>query len=432
MLHPTQKTTITRFVHILAAVDRSYWGHNSDELAAIDPMSIFQFLPSTATQGASDHTMPEDDATLKYPCDPGLGSLHPVVPKGVTADSSSLVFPSMDPLVMPEWNEEREVDTSTKGELWLTMFFRLFQALNTTNASQCDINSRVTYHTPFYSSTNISPQPHYPDVNPKGDVMVTRYVNTACGEKMGQIDGQNRQAVAGTHSHDKGNGEQYVVWHGSGLSQVRSGFVVGNIPTLNQHAQENRPSNSLIHQMSTASVPTVAYQSRHTRLPNGADVHPTPAIHIDTDGAPSRQDAPAGLIRQQSSSRTRRQAPQRIYDKPGNKPAAPYEPDIPRLQVLSRQRGGQAFAITWIQKAFAKGMTADALRRTLSDDEINAVDHDYGFRLSQAYDGFLEKVEDRFECGLCAEEKKANWKNKKDAIRHFHKFHFGIGETCGT
>jgi len=100
--------------------------------------------------------------------------------------------------------------------------------------------------------------------------------------------------------------------------------------------------------------------------------------------------------------------------------------------VLSKQRGGQDFAIAWIPKAFARGMTADALRRTLSEDEISAVDHDHGFRLSQVYDGFLEKVGDRFECGLCAEEKRANWKNKKDAIRHFQKFHFGIGETCGT
>jgi len=122
---------------------------------------------------------------------------------------------------------------------------------------------------------------------------------------------------------------------------------------------------------------------------------------------PSRQDAPARLIRQQSSRRTRRQALQRVYDRPGSKPAAPYEPDIPRLQVLSRQRGGQAFAIAWIPRAFAKGITAGAIKRTLSDDEINAVDHDRGFRLSQAYDAFLEKVEGRFECGLCAEEKRA-------------------------
>jgi hypothetical protein len=147
---------------------------------------------------------------------------------------------------------------------------------------------------------------------------------------------------------------------------------------------------------------------------------------------PSRQDAPAGPVRQQSSSRKRRQALQRVYDKPGSKPAAPSELDLPRLQVLSRQRGGQDFAIGWIPKVFTRGVTADALSRTLSEDEVNAVDHDHGFRVVQAYDGFLEKVEDRFECGLCAEEKKANWKNKKDAIRHFQKFHFGIGDTCGT
>ena len=173
-------------------------------------------------------------------------------------------------------------------------------------------------------------------------------------------------------------------------------------------------------------------QSRYLRLPNEDDIRRTPASLIDTDWVPPHQEAPAGLIRQQSSSSKRHQALQRVYDKPGKKPAAPYEPDLPRLQELSRQRGGQDFAIAWIPKAFKKGVTTNALSRTLSEDEINAVDHDHGFRLSQAYDGFLEKVEDRFECGLCGEEKRANWRDKKDAIRHYQKFHFGIGETCGT
>ena len=184
--------------------------------------------------------------------------------------------------------------------------------------------------------------------------------------------------------------------------------------------------------MSTASIPMVASQARHLRLPDEGDVQTTTASNIDTDWVPSRQGAPAGLLRQQSSSRKRRQALQRVYDKPGKKPAAPYEPDLPRLQELSRQRGGEDFAIAWIVEIFMKGVTANALGRPLSEDEINAVGHDHGFRLAQAYDGFLEKVEDRFECGLCAEEKRANWKHKKDAIRHFQKFHFGIGETCET
>jgi len=113
MLDTTQKTTITRFVQILPTVDRSYWEHNSDELAAIDPMSIlagFQFPPPTATQRAS---MPEGDSTIEYSCDVGPSSLHPVAPIEVTADrwstTSSRVFPSMDPLTMLTWDEEREV-----------------------------------------------------------------------------------------------------------------------------------------------------------------------------------------------------------------------------------------------------------------------------------------------------------------------------------
>jgi len=57
--------------------------------------------------------MPEDDPTLEYPRDPGLDSLHPVPPNEVTADrwvtTSSHVFPSMDPLAMSAWKEEREV-----------------------------------------------------------------------------------------------------------------------------------------------------------------------------------------------------------------------------------------------------------------------------------------------------------------------------------
>ena len=318
MPNPILKTTITRYVHMVGALDRPDWGYNSDELAKIDPMcgvAGFRFLPPTATQRPSDCTMPGVDSTLEFPWVPDLGSPHPVAPMGVTADKwsadSSLVFPSSDPLLL------------------------------------------------------------------------------------------------------------------------RSGLIGVDIPTSNRHAQENRLSTSLIHQTSPASIPTVAHQSR-LHLPNESNTQTIPTSHIDTDWMPSCQEAPAGLNRQQSSSPKRRQTLQRVYDRPGKKLAAPYEPGLPRLQELSRQRGGQDFAIAWIPKVFKKGVTINALSRTLSEDEINAVDHDHGFRLAQAYDGFLEKVEDRFECGLCGEEKRANWRNKKDSIRHFQKFHFGIGETYGT
>jgi hypothetical protein len=82
MPDPIQKTTITRSVHIPAAVDGSHLEHNSAELTTIDPMSIVQFPPPTATQRASYYAMPAADPTLEYPCDLGLGPLHPARAEG--------------------------------------------------------------------------------------------------------------------------------------------------------------------------------------------------------------------------------------------------------------------------------------------------------------------------------------------------------------
>ena len=116
-INPIQKTTVTRFVHILAR-----WIHligdpnRSDELTTTDPTSTvagFRFLPSTPAQSASYHTIPNGDSTLESSWVSVLGSLHPVAPIEVNADgwstTSGLVFPSMDLLDMPAWDEGREV-----------------------------------------------------------------------------------------------------------------------------------------------------------------------------------------------------------------------------------------------------------------------------------------------------------------------------------
>ena len=211
---------------------------------------------------------------------------------------------------------------------------------------------------------------------------------------------------------------------------VRSGFILADITARGQHGQENHSSAhpGLIHGTSAASTPELAYQLQHRTT---AEVCSLPAGYFNINRVQVHRGASVGPIRQQPSSRRRRQALQRIYDNPGKKPAVTHESSPRRLLELSRQRGGQDFAITWIAKVFSNGVTPDALTRTLSKGEVNAVEYDHGFRLSQAYDGLLEKVEDRFGCGLCPEENRANWKNKKDSVRHFLKFHFGIGKTCG-
>jgi hypothetical protein len=138
----------------------------------------------------------------------------------------------------------------------------LIQALNTTSTIQREITPPVTYYDPVYSSTNIPVQPHYAEANTNGDALVTWGMNTACGTKAGQIDGRGLHTVEGTNSRNKENDERYVGWDGTGLSliqRVRSGLAVTNIPTPNQHGQENHPSTSLVHQTSTTSIPAVVY-----------------------------------------------------------------------------------------------------------------------------------------------------------------------------
>ena len=87
----------------------------------------------------------------------------------------------------------------------------LIQACNPTSLSQCDITPQITYHNPFYFSTNIPVQPHYPEAIINGDAGVMWDMNTACGTKAGQIDEKCLGTVGDNNSCDKENDEQYVV-----------------------------------------------------------------------------------------------------------------------------------------------------------------------------------------------------------------------------
>jgi len=120
-----------------------------------------------------------------------------------------------------------------------------------------------------------------------------------------------------------------------------------------------------------------------------------------------------------------------IFDRPGRKVAAGYEPNPDSLLARCQQQGGKEFAVTWVRKLFMDGVTVDPLLRPLTMPEV----HDMslrlpGFKPAQGYDGFLERVNDRFECGLCPDERRMHWKNKKDAVPHLRKFHFGLADRC--
>lgn len=122
----------------------------------------------------------------------------------------------------------------------------------------------------------------------------------------------------------------------------------------------------------------------------------------------------------------------RSYDRPGKKPAVPYRRDPLELRKHCERRGGCDFAVDWIMVAFQNGVSLEALIRTLDLTEVENAhcSANNGFQLRQAYDGFLVKIDDQFECGLCKEGKRTHWIHKKDAVRHLRKFHFGLADRC--
>ena len=140
---------------------------------------------------------------------------------------------------------------------------------------------------------------------------------------------------------------------------------------------------------------------------------------------------PHGVARHQPQVvRAQERSRRRVHDQPGKKPAAEYEPDPIKLQASCRRRGGTDFACTWILTVFKDGVSLDALVRRLKPTEIESMTFPGGFEPCLAYDGFLEKAEDGFECCLCTVGKRVWWKNKKDAVRHLRKFHFGLADQC--
>ena len=170
-----------------------------------------------------------------------------------------------------------------------------------------------------------------------------------------------------------------------------------------------------------------SYKSQETSAPIPEPL-PSP---LNQDKRPRAQ--PYGVARHVPQIvRARKRSGRRVYEQPGKKPAVEYESDPIKLRDSWRRRGGANFACQWILTVFKDGVTLDALTRRLKLTEIEAMNFTGGFEPCLAYDGFLAKVDDDFECCLCAVGERVWWKNKKDAVRHLRKFHFGLADQCTT
>ena len=122
----------------------------------------------------------------------------------------------------------------------------------------------------------------------------------------------------------------------------------------------------------------------------------------------------------------------RVYARPEKRPAATYEPDPSKLRASCELCGGTDFACQWISTVFKDGVTQGALLRRLTLTEIERMNFPGGFTPSFAYDGFFQGIDNGFECCLCPVDNRVRWKNKKDAVRHLRKFHFGLADLCAT
>ena len=158
---------------------------------------------------------------------------------------------------------------------------------------------------------------------------------------------------------------------------------------------------------------------------------PGPSAHTFTFPIPVSPRAVGAIHTARPKHRAGHRYEGSMFDRPGKKVAAEYEPDPDSLRTRCQQQGGKGFAVTWVSEIFVNGVTVGALLRLLTMLEVNAMSLRLpGFNPAQGYDGFLESVNKRFECGLCSDDRRVHWKNKKDAVPHLRKFHFGLADRC--
>ena len=183
---------------------------------------------------------------------------------------------------------------------------------------------------------------------------------------------------------------------------------------------------------SASATPNVETSSLENPLVTSAEKTSAP-LPSPENQVKHRRAQPHGVARQKPLiAHERKKSFRKVYDQPGRKPAAEYESDPIKLEALCQLRGGTEFACQWIPRVFKGGVTLEALLCRLKLTEIESMNFQGGFKPSLAYDGFLQMAEGGFECCLCAVGKRIWWRNKKDAVRHFRKFHFGLADECNT
>ena len=113
-------------------------------------------------------------------------------------------------------------------------------------------------------------------------------------------------------------------------------------------------------------------------------------------------------------------------------PLLPVDPEdnVTRLKARLIDGGANKEAVDLCDEVFKDGVSRKALERRLTHSQCRK----HGLRDGKNFQVFLEKVEvmggTRHRCRLCPRNDAMEYKNPRDALRHFLKGHFGLPFEC--
>jgi hypothetical protein len=199
--------------------------------------------------------------------------------------------------------------------------------------------------------------------------------------------------------------------------------------------------NAMSTGVALSSPPHLWKESPHYTPPNGTSVSLPPsnrqatsatvltATGNSTVGPPAGTPNPTKYsVPQMSKTRTGRKGPRRCL------PGRPFEQDLEKVQERLRSEGADVGAVERLSEIFLHGkITKAALRTDMTLDQRRTREG------KQKYMLLLEVVprpdgsqkESDHLCLLCPPWARAEFKNREDSLRHFHKDHFGLSFACG-
>jgi len=106
------------------------------------------------------------------------------------------------------------------------------------------------------------------------------------------------------------------------------------------------------------------------------------------------------------------------------------EGDLTRLKEELVENGADVEAVNLCDEVFKDGINKEALQKRLTRKQCKGLHLQDG----KQFQRFLEKVQaaggTKNRCRLCPGNDAALYKNHRDALRHFHKEHFGLWFEC--